>query len=168
VSFQSRAAGSCPFCFRAAAGFSLVELVTVIVLVSIVAVVVAPNMNLGFASARGFYDRTVTLLRDARKIAIAQRRPVFVRIDGAAGTVLACYSSAGACLSPPVPPGVSGWALAAPSGVSVGPTVTLQFDALGRYLTAAGADPGASLAVTIAGSSTYTANIERETGYVYN
>jgi len=167
VSFQSRAADSCPFCLRAAAGFSLVELVTVIILVSIVAVVVAPNMNMGFASARGFYDRTVSLLRDARKTAIAQRKPVFVRIDNGAGTVVACYNSAGACVSPPTPPGVAAWALATPSGVTVAPTVTLQFDALGRYLTAAGADPGASLAVTIAGDSTYTANIERETGYVY-
>ena len=136
-------------------------------LVSIVAVVVAPNMNLSFASARGFYDQTVNLLRDARKTAIAQRKPVFVRIDNSTGSVVACYNSAGACVAPPTQAGVSGWALAAPSGVSVAPTVTLQFDAWGRYLDAAGASPGAPLAVTITGSGTYTATIEQETGYVH-
>jgi MSHA pilin protein MshC len=160
----ARAATSRPFRFQG--GLTLVELVTVIAIVAILAVLVGPRMVDGFAGARAFHDQSTAMLRLARATAIAQRRPVFVRIDGGAGTLAVCYNAAGACQVPPAPAGVSGWALSAPSGAAIAPTVTLQFDALGRYLDAAGADPGASLAITVSGDANYSIAVERETGYV--
>ena len=63
-------------------GFTLVELVTTIVVLSIIAVVampriVAPNTF----DSRGFYDRATATVRYAQKIAIAQRLPIFVCVN---------------------------------------------------------------------------------------
>lgn len=152
--------------FRFRRGFSLIELVTVIAIVAIIAVFAAPRLADRFAEARAFYDRTTALLRLARVTAVSQRRPIFVRVDSAAGTVSACYNAAGGCTAPPPPAGRDGWAVTAPGGVGIAPTVTFQFDALGRYLDSDGADPSSSLSLAITGDASYTIAVERETGYV--
>jgi MSHA pilin protein MshC len=63
-------------------GFTLIELIMVIVLLGILAVFAAPRIfsNSDFY-ARGFHDETLALLRYAQKTAIAQRRMVCVRFD---------------------------------------------------------------------------------------
>lgn len=139
---------------------------TVIAVVAILAVFAAPRLVDRFAEARAFTDRTTALLRLARVTAVAQRRPIFVRVDSTTGTVNACYNAAGACAAPPPPAGRDGWTVTAPGGVGIAPTVTFQFDALGRYLDSAGADPGSSLSLTITGDVSYSIAVERETGYV--
>src|ERR1700756_2928760 len=69
---------------RSQNGFTLVELVMVIVITGIVA-----SFAVGrFFDRKGFeadiiVDRTKGMLRYAQKLAIAQNRPVFVRLDGA-------------------------------------------------------------------------------------
>lgn len=139
---------------------------TVIAVVAILAVFAAPRLVDRFAEARAFTDRTTALLRLARVTAVAQRRPIFVRVDSTTGTVNACYNAAGPCAAPPPPAGRDGWTVTAPGGVGIAPTVTFQFDALGRYLDSAGADPGSSLSLTITGDASYSIAVERETGYV--
>lgn len=58
-------------------GFTLIELVMVLVLLAVVAAVGLPKMlGLGGLPARGFHDQTLTLLRYAHKAAVAQRRMV--------------------------------------------------------------------------------------------
>ena len=60
-------------------GFTLIELVMVLVLAGVLAVFAAPRLfSTGDFNARGFQDETLSLLRYAQKAAIAQRRTVCV------------------------------------------------------------------------------------------
>ena len=64
---------------RSSRGFTLVELVITLVLLSALAVFVAPRLSgVSDFQARGFHDETLALLRHAQKSAIAQRRTVCV------------------------------------------------------------------------------------------
>ena len=64
---------------RCQQGFTLIELIMVLLLAAALSVFVAPKL-LGSDdfNARGFHDETLALLRYAHKTAIAQRRPVCV------------------------------------------------------------------------------------------
>jgi MSHA pilin protein MshC len=66
-------------------GFTLIELIMVIVMLGVLAVFAAPRMfNTGDFTQRGFHDETMSLLRYAQKTAIAQRRTVCVAISKSA------------------------------------------------------------------------------------
>lgn len=79
-------AGICQSFSRRGAGFTLVELVIVIVLVGVLAVVALPRFSgkHGFEE-RGFRDQVVAGLRHAQKAAIGSRR--MVRADFSAASV---------------------------------------------------------------------------------
>ena len=76
-------------------GFTLIELIMVIVILGVLAVFAAPKMfdNSTF-TGRGLHDETLALLRYAQKSAIAQRRTVCVSFTGT-GASLTVASSAG-------------------------------------------------------------------------
>ena len=58
-------------------GFTLIELITVIVLSGVLSVFVAPRMlDMSAVNARGLQDETLSFLRFAQKAAVAQRRVV--------------------------------------------------------------------------------------------
>jgi len=60
-------------------GFTMIELIMVIVILGVLAVYAAPRMfNNNDIYARGFHDETLAYLRYAQKTAIAQRRTVCV------------------------------------------------------------------------------------------
>lgn len=60
-------------------GFTMTELITVIVIVGILGSMVAPRFfDKGTFDSRGFYDQTISTLRYAQKVAIAQHRVVCV------------------------------------------------------------------------------------------
>jgi MSHA pilin protein MshC len=69
-------------------GFTLVELVMVLVLTGVLAVYVGPKLlsSTDF-SARGFHDETLSMLRYAHKSAIAQRRSVCVTFTASSATL---------------------------------------------------------------------------------
>lgn len=138
-------------------GFSLAELVAVILIVAILSAVAVARFRDGFAQTRGFHDQLLSQVQYARKVAVAQRRSVFVRID-AAQSVL-CYNAAGACVGVASPSGEVPFALAIPSGINVTPA-GIEFDGLGRY-PAAG-----PLVVAVTGDETLQFTVEHETGYV--
>jgi MSHA pilin protein MshC len=84
---------------RHARGFTLIELIMVIVILGVLAVFAAPRiLNTGDFTARGFHDETLSLLRYAQKAAIAQRRTVCVNISKSAPAYasLSIASTAGA------------------------------------------------------------------------
>ncbi len=149
----------------AARGFTLIELIMVIVMLGVLAVFAAPRMfNSGDFYARGFHDETLSLLRYAQKAAIAQRRTVCVNLN-ANGVTLNIFSAnpaVGACSAAPTltlpntPRGGTGlWATVASVTLT-----TFQFTPLGST------NQAANVIITIDGSSAIT--VEAETGYVHD
>ncbi len=137
-----------------------------LLIVGILSVVAVARMSGGFATTRGVYDQLLSQVQYARKVAIAQRRAVFVRI-GATQSRL-CYSAAGACSGGdgvPSPKGEVPFTVDIPAGTAVS-TATFQFDALGRTRDAAGAATAAPLVVTVSGDGTLQFTVEHDTGYV--
>jgi len=141
-------------------GFTLIELIMVIVIMGVLAVFAAPRMfNTGDFTQRGFHDETMSLLRYAQKTAIAQRRTVCVALN-ATGVTLTMDTGAtpdGVCdatLNPPnTPRGGTGLA-ATPSPSS------LMFTALGST------NQTAALIITISNANPIT--VEAATGYVHD
>lgn len=137
-------------------GFTLIELVMVIVILSILSVVVLPKFwdNSAF-QARGFADQVLATLRYAQKSAIAQHQNVCVNL--AATSVTLTINAT--CSLPFYLPDRQSNSLNAPSGITLTTTAAaLTFDALGRASTAA--------TITISGI-TPSITVEAETGYVH-
>lgn len=149
---------------RFLAGFTLIELVMIMVLTGILAVFVVPRMveKLTF-NTRGFADQVRAAIQYSQKVAIAQRRNVCVAISSGTLTVTraAAAGSAVACsVAVANPAGGNSYSLSVPSGVSLGASTSpITFDALGGTAAAA--------TVTITGDQTITLTIEAGTGYVH-
>lgn len=152
------------------AGFTIVELVTVMVLVGIVAAVAIPRfVGRGAFDTRGYQDQVVVAIQYARQQAVAQRRQVCVAIDVAGVLTITRAPApppAGACNGTPLTNPATGaaYAVAPPTGVAaagIGGTalpLTLNFDQLGR--------PNAAVALRIAGDDNHCLAVEAATGYV--
>jgi MSHA pilin protein MshC len=177
------------------AGFTLVELITVIVLVGVLGAIGASRFfdNAVFES-RDYADQVKSLIRYAQKLAIAQNREVFVRADGNSFAV--CTQSACGAANIIVAPGgnsgsrgtrarclVNGSYSAAwmcegrPDNVAIAanPTVgtagVFYFDALGRpYNSADLVGSPSTFAQTVftftSGANRFQITIWPETGYV--
>ncbi len=167
------------------AGFTIVELVIIILVIGILAVVVGPRF---FAAsdfeARGYYDSVTNTLRYAQRTAVAQRRVVYAKLDTSTGQVSLCFANhaTAACSSDvPKPTGESPYVVSAPSDVTLALSPapannTLFFDSLGRPFASNESVPSESssassfstLTVTITGGGlARTFTVERESGYVH-
>jgi MSHA pilin protein MshC len=174
-------------------GFTLIELVMVIVISGIIAAfAVGRFIDRKAFDADIIVDRSKGMLRFAQKMAIAQNRPVFVRLDGA--SIALCFDLA--CANKVTPPGgvnsASSQTLAAcsnlnnwmcegmPSGISysLSPATLatpIFFDPLGKPFTASDTFPVvnssfAQLTIKFAATGetgTHDVVIEAETGYVH-
>lgn len=153
-------------------GFTLVELVMVLVVLGILAVFAAPRMfDRSDFDARGLHDITLSYLRYAQKTAIAQRRTVCIsftsssialRMANVAG-VFDCTGGSGTALTGP-----DGNASGSANGASYsGSTPTaFGFDALGQPVDTSGSTVAkATIQVANAGK---TITIETITGYVHD
>jgi MSHA pilin protein MshC len=138
-------------------GFTLVELIVVLIIAGAIAVVAIPRlMGPTEFEALGFYDSAQATVRYAQKVAVAQRRQVHVSIG--ANTISLCYDAG--CAAPVADPARGqAFTTTAPSGVSLTGTSCL-YDGLGRPSTAA------SFTVSTA-DGVRSFIVEAETGYVH-
>lgn len=118
-------------------GFTLVELVIVIMILALVSAIAGPRFfDRGVFEERGFYDETVSAVRYAQKLAVATGCTVRVNIT-ATGFELFCAAAAATCntapfdtpVTDPSRPGAN-FSRTAPGGVALTPA-SFMFSALG-------------------------------------
>ena len=142
-------------------GFSLLELVVVLVIAGIVAVLALPSFTDSESKAAWFHEQVKAALRYAQRQAVAQRRCVFVSLSAAAPQVQLSYGNS-ACANTGTPlvdvgsgaayaVNVPGAALAPPAPAA------FAFDSLGR-------PTGGGVAFSAGGASI---SVDAETGYVH-
>jgi MSHA pilin protein MshC len=145
---------------RGQRGFTMIELVTIMVIAGVLAAMLAPRFfGRSVFESRGFYDQVVSTLRYAQKTAIAQHRFVCVSFPDNSSITLK-YGTDNTC---------AGGTLASPSETPYPLTnsnasftatpVAFNFDALGR--------PSASGVIAVSGYTAAPITVEAETGYVH-
>lgn len=147
---------------KQSAGFTLIELIAVMVIVGILAVFAAPRfIDANLFKARGFADQVQATLRYAQKTAIAQRRNVCAVLTASTVTLTVANASGAASPCGPIlvlPAG--GNTITAPSGITLAySSSSFNFDALGKTTTAQ--------TITVSGAMNSIV-VEAETGYVHS
>lgn len=140
-------------------GFTLVELIVVIVIVGIVALIAAPRFfSVGAYDASRFHEAAIAAIRYAQKVAVAQHTDVYV-VSTPTTSVALCYDAG--CASPVKSPAdSSAFVVTAPAGISIS-GASFNFNALGQ--------PNSNIqrTLTVSGDVARQIVIEQETGYVH-
>ncbi len=148
-------------------GFSLAELIAVILILGILAVSATAFFDRGGMDTAGYADLAQAQVAYARKVAIAQRRTATVTFNTPPNTVSLTICAANPCAGTvPIasPSGAGNFDSLAPAGVALATnpvTASFTFDPQGRPSFAG------LLTVTISGSGSYPFFVEQETGYVH-
>lgn len=153
-------------------GFTLIELIMVIVLLGVLAVFAGPKLiSSADFGARGFHDQTLAYLRYAQKTAVAQRRTVCVT-STTTTLSLSIASTAGSNTCGTAmrgPRGESPALLTAPGSATYSTQPgSFNFDGLGQPVNTS--TPAVALAtaksIQVSGASG-TITVESITGYVH-
>lgn len=141
---------------KCSAGFTLTELVVVIVIGTVLSAFAISRINTKSFDTEGFANETAAMLRYAQKLAVSQRRTVAVVIAG--GSIQLCYTDT-SCSGGAVrkPPSADPFTVNAPSGVTLGGS-SFTFNSLGQ--------PSAGGTIAVNGDVTRNITVEAETGYV--
>jgi MSHA pilin protein MshC len=145
-------------------GFTLVELIAVLLLLGILGMFVAPRIDISFFREQGFYQQAQAATRFAQKLAISSGCVTRVQISNAGCTVTwnVCAPASGNNISNPAT-GLNDFC--ANSDGTVPAAADISFDAIGRPVNSA--TPTTLLAtqnVTINGR---TLRVEAQTGYAH-
>jgi MSHA pilin protein MshC len=156
-------------------GFTLIELIMVIVILGVLAVFAAPRIvNTGDFTARGFHDETLSLLRYAQKTAIAQRRTVCVSFTPTTASLTMAADPSTTDCSTPTPSGLVGPRGETPAGIPStargitfnGTPSAFSFNGLGQPIGATGVVLAAQTVIQI--SNAADVYVEANTGYVHD
>jgi MSHA pilin protein MshC len=144
-------------------GFTIVELVVTIVIVGLIATIAIPRMvdNRSFES-RSFYERTIAVVRQAQKVAVARRSTAAPILVCVTATTISAGRGANCATLLPDPVGSGNLSFTAPAGVTLSPTGNYSFDGLGQ--------PSAAIVInvnsTIPGDPARQITVAALTGYV--
>ena len=148
-------------------GFTLVELVLVIVLVGIISAVAIPRFfdNTTFQE-RGFFDAALAAVRYAHKLSVASGCHTAVTVGASGLSLLRAATCSGTTFTQNVnrPSSSASYTETAPGGVAVG-SAAFYFDGVGRpYDSATSTLLAAALDISI---GSRTLRIEPESGYAH-
>jgi MSHA pilin protein MshC len=159
------------FFYSGQTGFSLIELVTVALIASILAVVAIPRLTRGSFDDARLFDETEAALRYAQRTALATQRTVCVYISASSVTLRYRSSYGDTSCDPgsdaplPAPGAVNGaatYTVTRQGNATISPaSLNFYYDRVGR----ATFSPAASTKTLTIGTRTMT--IESESGYVH-
>jgi MSHA pilin protein MshC len=143
-------------------GFTLVELVLVLLIAGVLAAVAVPRLlDRGAFESHGAAAEVRATLRHAQKLAMAKNREVCVTMGANAVTLSlnATLTPGAACSVALTRPGDGApYTITLPAGVGLTPALGFRFDGSGRP------NPDMDMTWTLGGS--LALNVSRETGYV--
>jgi len=152
----------------ASRGFTLVELVTIMILIGILAVVALPRLNVAQDfGATSFRDRVAASLRYAQKSAVAKRRMVCATVTAGALTLTSAAAfGAGACANAMAGPDGANPAASAPANATLTavPAGPLYFQPSGAVTSDAAGTTTANFTLTVTGQAPIT--VTGATGHV--